>query len=303
MILFFSSFITTANPQVTDENIKLQIYLDKNNFSPGKIDGVDGEYTRFVSSLLNQLSQEDKVNLKYSKSSIDSLYTEYKIKESDKKFIGKVPPSPKQQSQKKYIPYSSYGEFVAERYHTTLQLLKKLNTEKNIRNLKVGDVLKVPNVDPFMIEKLKPKVLTKKKSEFTKRMIQINTKQNLLRVYDKDILLAVFPITPGSSELPAPKGEWKVVNITYLPWFRYDKKMLNKGKRSKHFFNIPPGPNNQVGVVWMALNKSGIGIHGTDNPETIGRASSHGCIRLTNWDIIKLGNLISPGTTVKIDVN
>ena len=54
--------------------------------------------------------------------------------------------------------------------------------------------------------------------------------------------------------------------------------------RTNDFHNIPPGPNNPVGILWCGLNKPGIGIHGTNNPETIGRAGSHGCIRTANWD-------------------
>ncbi|KTD40551.1 L,D-transpeptidase [Legionella parisiensis] len=302
-ILFILPFKTAADTLYSDQTVKLQIYLDKNNFSPGKIDGVDGQFTRFVFSLLDKLSKEEKANLKYPMSTINPLYIEYKIKESDNKFIGKVPKTPREQSQKKFIPYASFGEFVAERFHSDIHLLKTINPGKNINTLKAGDILKVPNVEPFIIEEIKPKTLAKPKPEFTKRVIKIHTKQRILRVYENEDLLAVFPITPGSTGLPAPKGVWKIVKITFLPWFRYDEKMLNMGKRGKYFFNIPPGPNNEVGVIWISLNKSGIGIHGTDSPQTIGRSTSHGCIRLTNWDVLKLSKLISPGVEVKIDVN
>jgi lipoprotein-anchoring transpeptidase ErfK/SrfK len=50
----------------------------------------------------------------------------------------------------------------------------------------------------------------------------------------------------------------------------------------------------------MGLDKPGIGIHGTNNPETIGRAASHGCIRLANWDAVRVKDLISVGNTVII---
>jgi lipoprotein-anchoring transpeptidase ErfK/SrfK len=65
-------------------------------------------------------------------------------------------------------------------------------------------------------------------------------------------------------------------------------------------FDLPPGPNSPVGVIWCGLNKSGIGLHGTADPETIGRAQSAGCIRLANWDAIRLPNFISPGSSVEI---
>ena len=78
--------------------------------------------------------------------------------------------------------------------------------------------------------------------------------------------------------------------------------MLELGVRSPTtIVNLPPGPNSPVGVMWMGLNKSGIGLHGTNNPETIGRAASHGCIRLANWDAVKLSQMVTPGVTVHID--
>jgi lipoprotein-anchoring transpeptidase ErfK/SrfK len=76
--------------------------------------------------------------------------------------------------------------------------------------------------------------------------------------------------------------------------------MLNHGVRTENYYNLPPGPNNLVGILWMALNKPGIGIHGTNNPETIGRAASHGCIRLANWDAARVKDLVSVGNTVII---
>ena len=64
---------------------------------------------------------------------------------------------------------------------------------------------------------------------------------------------------------------------------------------------LPPGPNNPVGVVWIALNKKGIGILGTNDPDSIGRSASHGCIRLANWDIVKLAEMVKRGTNVEVE--
>jgi len=76
--------------------------------------------------------------------------------------------------------------------------------------------------------------------------------------------------------------------------------MLKHGERSGNFHMLPPGPNNPVGVIWIALNKKGIGLHGTETPETIGRAASHGCVRLANWDIVRLAQRLKAGTPVSI---
>jgi lipoprotein-anchoring transpeptidase ErfK/SrfK len=152
---------------------------------------------------------------------------------------------------------------------------------------------------PFEIEKVAEQKLTPIK-KFADRKIYVDTPERLLEVFDNNQLVCVFPITPGSTTLPAPIGTWKIQGAATWPWFRYDEGMLNYGVRTENFFNLPPGPNNLVGVIWFGLNKPGIGIHGTNNPETIGRAASHGCIRLANWDAIRLKDLISVGNTVII---
>ena len=99
---------------------------------------------------------------------------------------------------------------------------------------------------------------------------------------------------------PSPIGDWKVRGIAKLPRFRYDKEMLEHGERSGNFYMLPPGPRNPVGVMWIALNKKGIGIHGTNDPGSIGRAVSHGCIRLANWDVVRLATKIKAGDNVSI---
>ena len=132
-------------------------------------------------------------------------------------------------------------------------------------------------------------------------MFHVNTKDSYLEVTNGEQLVACFPITPGSTAIPTPKGEWHVVAKTLLPEFRWDKSVLMTGKRSDTFFQLPPGPNNPVGITWIALNKPGIGMHGTAEPDTIGRSASHGCIRLSNWDAFKVFGMVAPGTKVIIE--
>ncbi len=132
------------------------------------------------------------------------------------------------------------------------------------------------------------------------REITVDVENKMLDLYDGDKLLASFPITPGSEKLPAPKGTWKILGICELPNFRWDEAMLEHGVRSKDFYMIPIGPRNPVGVMWMGLNKPGIGIHGTNSPWNIGRTGSHGCIRVANWDIIRLSAMVTEGMKVTI---
>ena len=170
-------------------------------------------------------------------------------------------------------------------------------------HLAVGATVKVPDVaDPLYVPKLAQHGhLVAKRPEFQPRVLMVYTKEKMVDVLEDGQLLASFPITPGSTTLPAPPGTWKIENMASMPYFRYDESMLEHGVRSDNFVNLPPGPNSPVGVMWMGLNKSGIGLHGTANPETIGRAASHGCIRLANWDAVKLSQMVTPGVTVHID--
>ena len=110
-------------------------------------------------------------------------------------------------------------------------------------------------------------------------------------------LVASFPTTPGQEKF-IHRGTWTLRNTIEWPTWRYDKQLLKEGKRGKKALNIPGGPNNPVGVLWAGLSKSGIGIHGTDSPRTIGRARSSGCFRLANWDAARIPLVIRPGAKV-----
>ena len=135
----------------------------------------------------------------------------------------------------------------------------------DLEKLKVGDTVKVPNVLPFKIEDLREGFIPANPAH-ANRKVYIDTKERFLLIYDDKQLVAEFPITPGSSTLPAPLGLWKIVGIATLPVFRHDEGVLNHGVKSTTFFNLPPGPNNPVGVLWMGLSKPHVGVHGTNNP-------------------------------------
>ncbi|PYL98131.1 MAG: hypothetical protein DME27_06305 [Verrucomicrobia bacterium] len=94
--------------------------------------------------------------------------------------------------------------------------------------------------------------------------------------------------------------KWKITGIAVLPVFRHDEGILNYGIKSDNAFILPAGPNNPVGILWMALSKPHVGIHGTNQPETIGRAASHGCIRTANWDAARVKELVTVGDIVSI---
>ena len=149
-------------------------------------------------------------------------YTTYTIRPEDENFVGEIASKPSEQAKLKAMKYGSLLEFVAERYHAAEDFLRKINPGMDLEKLKVGDVVNVPNVQPFEIEKLSEKFVPKNPL-FAGRQVFIDTRENFLEVREGDKLVAEFPITPGSKSLPAPKGVWKILGIATLPWFRHDE--------------------------------------------------------------------------------
>jgi lipoprotein-anchoring transpeptidase ErfK/SrfK len=280
--------------------LRLQVWLDRQNFGPGKIDGKGGEFTSKAEAIYNEAHPEAPVHKAAPADFADPTLSDYTIREEDWKHVGALPESKEERAKLKALPYPTLEELVAERYHTDPGLLAALNPELKMAELKTGDVVKVPNVVPFEIEALRGEAKKEASPVSVDRSVDINAHEEFLRLNENGKVIAAFPVTVGSDQLPAPMGSWKVENVTALPEFRWDEKMLNEGTRSNNALTLPPGPRNPVGVYWMGLNKKGIGIHGTDSPWTIGRSASHGCIRLANWDAAKLAPMIKKGMAVEI---
>jgi lipoprotein-anchoring transpeptidase ErfK/SrfK len=331
------------NKANTEVAARLQIFLDRANFSPGKLDGTYNEFTWKALALYRQSrgeqSQVPPVQKKTKSNvapditgldldSVGPVYVPYTVTDADLASVGPLPSSVVAQAKLKFLPYRDVADAIAEKFHSDVHFLEHLNSGK-MKTIKAGDQLTVPNVEPFelgAVKDIKPgselnaqpaneveyqpepqsenvdKNNQPKKDETTSApiVIKIDTKTNTLGVFQGEKLIAAYPVTIGSAQTASPIGEWKVRGITKMPTFRYDKEMLQHGRRSGNFHLLRPGPRNPVGVMWIALNKKGIGIHGTNEPWSIGRAASHGCIRLANWDIVRLATKIKPGDNVSI---
>jgi lipoprotein-anchoring transpeptidase ErfK/SrfK len=291
-------------PTDRDSIVKLQIFLDLQTFSPGEING------RWSDLCANALQKYQSANDQSGNGQISERlqqefarlvpYTSYQVRAEDLQWVGKSPVNPAAQARLKKLPYPSLIDFVAERFHTNKDFLRSLNPRRNLEKLRPGDTLQVPNVTPFQIEFIKPAEDTAPKPQFNGRSIKIDTKRKNLDLIEGEKVIASFPITPGSKQLPAPVGTWKIVKISFFPFFRWDRAMLLHGRRSGDYYNVPPGPRNEVGIAWVGLNKKGIGIHGTNHPDGIGRTASHGCIRLANWDVARLALAVTQEAKVEI---
>ena len=120
--------------------------------------------------------------------------------------------------------------------------------------------------------------------------VVVDKSEGVLKVMGEgDRIVAQFPVTMGSSHDPLPLGTWKATTYAYLPPFHYQPDLFWDAKdKTEDDKMLKPGPNGPVGVAWLDLTKEHYGIHGTPEPSTIGRAESHGCIRMTNWDVLRL---------------
>lgn len=281
------------------EAVRLQVFLDARDFGPGVVDGNLGEFTgkaldRY--NLAHGLPEGSRPDL-----TLVEPYTTYAVAPEDFAALGTMAVEPADIAQQKRLPYTSLPELIAERFHTTVGFLVKLNPGRNLQTLAVGDVVTVPNVArPFRADRFPSTYAAPSSGTAANRRVLVDLSARMLEVREGGRLLAAFPITPGSAEHPAPVGEWKITNAVPWPWYRYDEGVLKRGERTETFFNFAPGVNSPVGILWAGTNRPGVGIHGTPNPDTIGRAGSHGCIRLANWDAATFYTLIGRGTPVTI---
>jgi lipoprotein-anchoring transpeptidase ErfK/SrfK len=319
------------------EDIQLQIYLDQQHFGPGVLDGKPGRYTLMAVEAYNLKNgiegNDDTTARTAAKEQVTHIFAIATVPEAAKDYVNPKLPSDKRrdlQALEKQLSYRSLTEFMAERYHTTEDILIAINGYEKMRNLKLRSPIRVPNVKPFLIEELKNGKGHKSDEDLSRRWVVVDTQKNQLRIFEarfakvtdqemaetpakamvleedyhpwdesKAKLIAAFPITPGDKKF-THYGEWKIKNAIEFPGWRYDESLLKTGVRSKNALDIPAGPNNPVGVLWIGLSKSGIGIHGTNSPRTIGRAISSGCIRMANWDVVHVPNYARPGSTVII---
>src|SRR5579862_1082953 len=137
---------------------QLQIFLDQQNFGPGKIDGRWGEFTGKAITHYQRahgLAVTGQIDPNLPLDSVYPIYTTYQITEADAKRIGPCPSQPSEQAKLKSMPYTSLLEFLEERFHSDPDFLVKLNKDKNMETLKPGDIVRVPNVAPFKIEEMK----------------------------------------------------------------------------------------------------------------------------------------------------
>ncbi len=221
-------------------------------------------------------------------------------------FVNPIPHGEMEQARLPALGYRSPLEKLAEMFHTTPAVLVELNSPDT--RLTPGTKVVFPNALPTS-RAYDPKLNDAWRQTLNMLNVDANAPQaarivvdksdSVLRVFDKaDKLVAQFQVTTGSEHDPLPLGTHKVTNYDYNPKFRFNPALFWDAKSTDEKAMLPPGPNGPVGVVWMDLNIPHYGIHGTPEPQYIGRTESHGCVRMTNWNAARLTLMMKPGIPV-----
>lgn len=273
--------------------VRAEVLLDRAGFSPGAIDGRDGENLQralkaFAAAhgLTSTGALDAAVWQALSQDGAPAMQT-YVVTADDEAgpFIGAVPKDYRAMAKLPALGFTDPRQELAERFHMDPKLLSALNPGADFSQAGTRLLVTAPRRGP---------------RDFQAARLEVDKTNQQVRAYGADgRLLAVYPASVGSAERPAPSGVFAVAAVAPKPAYYYDPSRLTftpEGAKGK--LKIAPGPNNPVGSTWIALTVPTYGIHGAPDPVLIGKRQSHGCVRLTNWDAAELGRAVMKGVSV-----
>jgi len=232
-----------ANETQIESATRLQVFLDRANFSPGRIDGRYNDFTWKALALYRESRAEQTQDpLRHSGpnanvppdvsgldlSSVEPVFVPYTVTEADLQSVGQLPSHVAEQAKMKFLPYHDVADAIAEKFHSDIHFLEQLNARK-LKGLKAGDQLKVPNVEPFELASVKEiqpgsetasqvaneveeqpqtEASTPAQSAPPRNVsTKVDTKTNMLGVFEAEKLIAAYRVTIGSAQTASPIGE------------------------------------------------------------------------------------------------
>ncbi|MET0656335.1 MAG: L,D-transpeptidase [Pseudoxanthomonas sp.] len=289
------SLVESANDPATLQGnagiLRAQILLDRARFGPGEIDGQAGSNLRRAlrgyqaAHGLTVSGELDAQTWTALNAGATPVLVSYTLTADDVAGpYAKVPAGMEAQAKLKSLGYESAQEALGERFHSSPALLKKLNPQADFG--KAGTLLQAPNVADLPALPKAAKVVIDK-SDSTLSLLDAGGK-----------VVAQYPASSGSEHDPLPIGEWKIQGVATNPTFHYNPALFWDADPSHSKATIAAGPNNPVGVAWIDLSKEHYGIHGTPKPASIGKTQSHGCVRLSNWDVLAVSTAVGASVPV-----
>jgi lipoprotein-anchoring transpeptidase ErfK/SrfK len=282
----------------TAQNVfEIQLALARQAISPGSLDGVPGPKTRLAVMAFQQkegLPATGDLDLATKNRLLLTAppLTNYTVTSNDLARLRPLGKTWLEKSQQDQLDYETVIELVAEKAESHPNLLRGLNPAINWTNVTVGTIVTIPGV-----ERARPRT----KAAFAR----IHLESRCLQAFDERTnLVAHFPCSIAAFAEKRPVGELHVATVASNPNYTFDPENFPESAEARELKRkliLPPGPNNPVGTVWIGLDKPGYGIHGTPRPEQVGRAESHGCFRLANWNAEYFSQLTSVGMPVFVE--
>ncbi|MEO6245504.1 MAG: L,D-transpeptidase [Opitutaceae bacterium] len=286
-------------PRAPVDWLETQVTLACRGFSGGAIDGIRGPQS--VAALaafqrregIEPSGELDAATLERLTLAQPAL-AEFSLTKKDLASLVAVPPTWLEKSQQPALGYATALELAAERFHAGPAFLRRLNPGLKWEEISPETTFRAPAI-----------TRVEKSALGLAARVEIRLAERVLEILDQDSrVIAHFPVSIARKAEKRPLGDLRVTVVVPDPDYTFDPAVFPESAEARELgrkLMIPPGPNNPVGVAWVGLDRPGYGIHGTPDPEKVGRTESHGCFRLANWDARTLLALAWVGLPVAVE--